>query len=161
VRVRRIRPRDRVVTADELAAAISRHTRIFCITWVHSFSGYVADLEALGQVCRERGVFLVVNGSQAVGVRPIDVQTAPIDALVSVGFKWLCGPYGTGFAWIRPQLRARLQQIKAYWLAQLTQADLLAMTLTSRSGLPGTTSMSSVRPTSTTSCRGPSPSNMC
>jgi cysteine desulfurase / selenocysteine lyase len=124
VRTRRIRPRDRVVTADELAEAISGRTKIFCITWVHSFSGYVADLEALGQVCQERGVFLVVNGSQAVGVRPIDVQIAPIDALVSVGFKWLCGPYGTGFTWIRPRLRARLRQIKAYWLAQLTQADL-------------------------------------
>jgi selenocysteine lyase/cysteine desulfurase len=124
VRVRRIVPADRVVAPDELAAAITPRTRVFCTTWVHSFSGYAVDLDALGQICRERGVFFVANGSQAVGARPIDVGATPIDALVSVGFKWLCGPYGTGFAWIRPELRERLWQTKAYWLAQLTQADL-------------------------------------
>jgi selenocysteine lyase/cysteine desulfurase len=124
VRVRRVRPAARVVTAAELDAAITPDTRLFCAPWVHSFSGYTVDLDALGQICRDRGVFLVVNGSQAVGARPVDVSTAPIDALISVGFKWLCGPYGTGFAWIRPQLRDRLTPIKAYWLAHLTQADL-------------------------------------
>jgi cysteine desulfurase/selenocysteine lyase len=124
VSVRRVRPADRVVTADELAAAITPRTRVFCVTWVHSFSGRVADLDALGAVCRERGVLFVVNGSQAVGARPVDVGGAPVDALVSVGFKWLCGPYGTGFAWIAPRLRERLVPPKAYWLAYLSQRDL-------------------------------------
>ena len=124
VRVHRIRPRARVVTADELAAAITDRTRLFCTTWVHSFSGHVADLDALGEVCREHGVWFVVNGSQGVGARPIDVTAAPIDALISVGFKWLCGPVGTGFTWLHPRLRERLTRVKAYWLAQLSQADL-------------------------------------
>jgi cysteine desulfurase / selenocysteine lyase len=124
VRVRRIRPRKPVVAPDELAAAITPRTRLFCMTWVHSFSGYVADLDALGEVCRDRGVFLVVNGSQAIGARPVDVSAVPVDALIGVGFKWLCGPYGTGFAWIRPELRDRLARVKAYWLAQLSQRDL-------------------------------------
>jgi selenocysteine lyase/cysteine desulfurase len=124
VRVRRVRPAARVITAGELDAAITSDTRLVCVPWVHSFSGYTTDLDALGQTCRDRGVFLVINGSQAVGVRQVDVSAAPIDALISVGFKWLCGPYGTGFAWIRPELRARLIPTKAYWLAHLTQADL-------------------------------------
>jgi cysteine desulfurase / selenocysteine lyase len=124
VRVRRLRPAGRMITAGELDAAITPDTRLFCAPWVHSFSGYAADLDALGQTCRDKGVFLVVNGSQAVGARPVDVSTAPIDALISVGFKWLCGPYGTGFAWIHPALRDRLIPTKAYWLVHLTQADL-------------------------------------
>jgi hypothetical protein len=48
----------------------------------------------------------------------------PVDALVSAGFKWLCGPYGTGFCWISRQLRERLEPPKAYWLSMLTQEDL-------------------------------------
>ncbi|GIJ44356.1 aminotransferase [Virgisporangium aliadipatigenens] len=124
VTTRRVRPADRMVTADELAAAVTPRTRLFCVTWVHSFSGKVADLDALGAVCRERGVHFVVNGSQAVGARPLDVSRAPVDALVSVGFKWLCGPYGTGFAWLSPALRAVLVPPKAYWLAYLSQRDL-------------------------------------
>jgi cysteine desulfurase / selenocysteine lyase len=124
VSVRRIRPSAKVVAPGELERAITPRTRLFCAPWVHSFSGCTADLDALGEICRRRGVYLVVNASQALGARPIDVGRAPIDALVSAGFKWLCGPYGTGFAWIRPSLRERLVQTKAYWLAQLTQADL-------------------------------------
>jgi selenocysteine lyase/cysteine desulfurase len=124
ISVRRIRPRAKVVAADELEQAITSRTRLFCTPWVHSFSGATADLDALGEICRRRGVFLVVNASQALGARPIDVGRVPVDALVCVGFKWLCGPYGTGFSWIRPALRERLVQTKAYWLAQLTQADL-------------------------------------
>ena len=99
-------------------------TRLLCLTWVHSLSGWAIDLEAIGAICRARGVTFVVNGAQAVGVRPIDVRTAPIDALVSVGWKWLLGPYATGFCWIRPELLARLQYNQTYWLSMLTADDL-------------------------------------
>jgi cysteine desulfurase/selenocysteine lyase len=62
-------------------------------------------------------VLLVVNASQALGARPLDVTTTPVDAVVACGYKWLCGPYGTGFAWLHPELLARLQPQQAYWLA--------------------------------------------
>jgi selenocysteine lyase/cysteine desulfurase len=122
--VRRLRPAHTVVDPPELAAAITPRTRLFCTTWVNSFTGGTADLAALGAVCRDRGVVFVVNGSQAVGTRPFDAASTPVDALVSVGFKWLCGPYGTGFMWLAPHLRERLVPTKAYWLAHLSQRDL-------------------------------------
>ena len=116
VKVRLLRPNHGRLDADQLAAELSPSTRVLCSSWVFSFSGVAVDLEALGEVCRERGVRFVVNGSQAVGARPIDVTAAPIDALVCAGFKWLCGPYATGFAWIRPELLATLTYAPAYWL---------------------------------------------
>ncbi len=122
--VRQLRPRGVVVEADELAAAITARTRLFCTTWVHSFSGYAIDVDGLGAVCRDHGVTFMVNASQAAGARPIDLAQTPVDALTSVGHKWLCGPYGSGFCWIRPALRARLAPTKAYWQAMLTAADL-------------------------------------
>lgn len=124
VRVRRIHPAGRVVSPEELNRASSPRTRVFCTTWVHSFSGYAVDVYALGTVCRERGIHFVVNASQALGARPVELVRAPIDALVSAGFKWLCGPYGTGLCWIRPELRERLVPTKAYWLAMQSQEDL-------------------------------------
>jgi selenocysteine lyase/cysteine desulfurase len=124
IRVVRIRPHGHVVEPDELRAAITPRTRLFCTTWVHSFSGFTVDLEGLGAICREHGVRFVVNGSQALGACPLDLSAAPVDAFISVGFKWLCGPYGTGFAWIRPEFRDRLRPTKAYWLAMQTARDL-------------------------------------
>jgi selenocysteine lyase/cysteine desulfurase len=58
-----------------------------------------------------------VNASQALGARPVDVATTPVDALVCCGYKWLCGPYGTGFTWLHPDLLPRLRPQQAYWLA--------------------------------------------
>jgi selenocysteine lyase/cysteine desulfurase len=124
VRVARLQPRDRVIVPDELEAAITPRTRVFCTTWVHSFSGFAVDLEALGAICRARGVIFVVNASQALGTRPIDVTRASVDAVTCAGWKWLCGPYGTGFCWISPALRDRLQRQKAYWLTTQTADDL-------------------------------------
>jgi selenocysteine lyase/cysteine desulfurase len=123
-RVVRIQPRDHVIAPDELEAAITPRTRVFCTTWVHSFSGCAIDLEALGAICQARGVFFVLNASQALGARPIDLTRAPVDAITCAGWKWLCGPYGAGFCWIAPQLRRQLRRVKAYWLSLQTAEDL-------------------------------------
>ena len=122
--VTRIEPTGTVVEPEDLARHVSPKTRALCLTWVHSFTGWAIDLDAIGRFCRERGVTFVVNASQAIGARPLDVTTAPVDVIVSVGFKWLCGPYGTGFCWIRPELRERLLPAKAYWLSMFTADDL-------------------------------------
>lgn len=124
VRVRLLHSQRPLPAPDELRKAISPRTRLFCTTWVHSFSGFAADLDGLGSVCHQRGVTFVVNASQALGARPLDVREVPLDALISVGFKWLCGPYGTGFCWIKPDLLASLQYNQTYWLAEMTADDL-------------------------------------
>lgn len=124
VGVRLLRPEARPLSAHELAAALTPATRVFCASWVFSFFGDAIDVDALGAVCREREVLFVLNGAQAVGVRPLDVSAAPVDAVVGCGFKWLCGPYGTGFAWIRPDVLETLEYEQAYWLAQLSDDDL-------------------------------------
>ncbi len=49
---------------------------------------------------------------------------APVDALVCAGWKWLCGPYATGFCWIRRDLLAGLVYNQTYWLSMLTSDDL-------------------------------------
>ncbi|HZD78772.1 MAG TPA: aminotransferase class V-fold PLP-dependent enzyme [Actinomycetota bacterium] len=129
VTIRMIEPQDEVLTPDEVQAALTHRTRVVCLTWVHSFSGQVADLQGVGRACRSRGAWMVVNGSQAVGAMPIDVQALPVDALVSAGFKWLCGPYGTGVCWLRPELADALRPTKLYWLSALTADDLAAPSL--------------------------------
>ena len=124
IHVRRLRPAGLVLQPDELAAAITPSTRVVCTSWVHSFSGQLFDIEAIGSICRAHGVRYVVNGSQCVGARPTPVHRLPIDALISVGFKWLCGPYGTGFCWVHPELLRSLEVNQRYWLSMQTSDDL-------------------------------------
>lgn len=124
VRIRYIKPKYHLPEPEELKENISSATKLFCTTWVHSFSGKTADITALGEMCRANGITFVVNASQALGALPLDVSELPVDAVVSVGFKWLCGPYGTGFCWMQPDLLRSLEYNQAYWLTSLTADDL-------------------------------------
>jgi selenocysteine lyase/cysteine desulfurase len=124
VKIRYIRPRNHVPEPDELQANVTASTRLFCTTWVHSFSGWAVDAEALGTICRASDITFVLNASQALGARPLRVSSTPVDAVTSVGFKWLCGPYGTGFLWLRPDLRESLIYNQAYWRSMQTADDL-------------------------------------
>ncbi|MBL8203176.1 MAG: aminotransferase class V-fold PLP-dependent enzyme [Blastocatellia bacterium] len=122
--VRFIEPRNSVMEVDDLLAHLTPATKLVCVTWVHSFSGFAVDAQALGAVCRAHNVLFVMNTSQALGARPFSVTTMPVDAISNVGFKWLCGPYGTGFCWMRPELRESLDYNQSYWLAMQTADDL-------------------------------------
>jgi selenocysteine lyase/cysteine desulfurase len=131
VRVRPLRPAGETLSAAELTAAIGPRTRLLAVTWVDSFTGRTLDLPELGAACRQAGVLFVVNASQALGARPLDVSATPVDAVVACGYKWLCGPYGTGFAWLRPDLLDRLRPQQAYWLAMQAGRGLDQMRETS------------------------------
>jgi cysteine desulfurase/selenocysteine lyase len=131
VRVRPLRPAGELLSGAEVAAAIGPRTRLLAVTWVDSFTGRTLDLHELGAVCRQAGVLFVVNASQALGARPLAVSATPVDAVVACGYKWLCGPYGTGFAWLHPDLLDRLRPQQAYWLAMQAGRGLDQMRETS------------------------------
>jgi cysteine desulfurase / selenocysteine lyase len=116
VSVRRASTEHGMLTAEALASQLGGRTRIVCISWVNSFSGRLNDLASLGSVCSDRGVFFVVNATQGLGSLTLDVGAVQVDAVTSCGFKWLCGPYGTGFCWLHPELQAQLDPHQAYWL---------------------------------------------
>lgn len=116
VTVRFIQARVGRVEPQQLALEISPRTRLFCTSWVNSFSGCAIDVDGIGQICRARQVTFVLNASQGLGARVLDVQTSTVDAITCCGFKWLCGPYATGFCWLTPPLRESLTPRHAYWL---------------------------------------------
>ncbi|MBV9604951.1 MAG: aminotransferase class V-fold PLP-dependent enzyme [Solirubrobacterales bacterium] len=122
VRLRMVPAPSGALEPEQLQAALSDRTRVVCSSWVFSFTGRSIDVRALVEVCRDHGeITFVLNGSQAVGARPADVRQLGVDAIVSCGFKWLCGPYATGFAWLRRDLIDRLDYRQGYWLAQVDE----------------------------------------
>jgi selenocysteine lyase/cysteine desulfurase len=104
------------IDPEELACQIRPRTRLFCTSWVNSFTGRTIDIDSIGQVCKRKSVTFVLNASQGLGARVLDVQSSLLDAVTCCGFKWLCGPYATGFCWLAPELRESLTIRHAYWL---------------------------------------------
>jgi selenocysteine lyase/cysteine desulfurase len=119
-----IKVRAAQIEAQQLALEISSRTRLFCVSWVSTFNGYAIDVNAIAQVCKNNQVIFVLNASQALGARVLDVGTTPIDAVTCTGSKWLCGPYGTGFCWLAPALRDSLVLQHSYWLTMLAGRPL-------------------------------------
>jgi cysteine desulfurase/selenocysteine lyase len=116
VTVRFIEARAGHMEPQQLALEISPQTRLFCTSWVNSFSGHAIDVDGVGQVCKKNQVIFVLNAAQGLGARVLDVKNSPVDAVTCCGYKWLCGPYATGFCWLASALRKSLTIRHAYWL---------------------------------------------
>ena len=115
--VRRLELGTPVLDPERLASELTPRTRIVAVNWVRSLTGHMVDLGGLLEVCERRGVDLVVNATQGLGALPLDVGAVPVAAVTCSGFKWLLGPYATGFAWVRPDVLGTLRPVQAYWLA--------------------------------------------
>jgi len=108
---------DGVVTPESIAEALTPKTRLLALSAVQFLSGYRADLRQIGQLCRSRGVVFVVDGIQAVGAVPFDVQDLLVDALAAGAQKWQMAPQGTGFLYVSEALQERIQQQHVGWLS--------------------------------------------
>lgn len=111
VEVRRVPSRGNRVAIDDVRAAITPRTRLLSTSFVQFASGFRADLDALGNLCRERDLFFFVDAIQGLGAFPLDVQRSGIDALAADGHKWLLAPEGAGFAYVRREWVERLHPI--------------------------------------------------
>jgi cysteine desulfurase/selenocysteine lyase len=97
---------------------------ILAISAVQFTSGWVADLPALGRVCRAHGTWFVVDGIQSVGQMPLDVHAAGVDVLATGCHKWLCSPFGTGFTYLRRELIGLVEPRVVGWTSMAASANL-------------------------------------
>lgn len=111
VEVRTVPSRGPRVHIDDIWNAMDTRTAVVAVSAVEFASGFRADLDALGRLCRENGIFFFVDAIQALGVFPIDVQKTPIDALSADGHKWLLGPEGAGIGYVRREWVDRLHPV--------------------------------------------------
>src|ERR687890_738257 len=71
----------------------------------HWTDGSLVDLARVGEGVREAGAALVVDAIQSLGAHPFDVSDVRPDFLVAASYKWLLGPYGVGFMYVREEYR--------------------------------------------------------
>jgi len=88
------------VSADDVARELKKNTSLVVLTHASNVTGAVNDIAAIGRICRERGVPLLIDAAQSAGCVPIDVQAMCVDFLAFSGHKGLLGPQGTGGLYI-------------------------------------------------------------
>jgi cysteine desulfurase/selenocysteine lyase len=112
-----VSPRERFLTADDVIAALTPKTRLVSISLVRFDNGVLLDAARIAAACHAQGALLLLDASQACGAVPIDVGAMGVDFLVSAGYKFLLGPFGTGFFWAKPEHVASMRPGPFYWMA--------------------------------------------
>ncbi|SAK55195.1 aminotransferase, class V [Caballeronia hypogeia] len=91
---------------NEIAAAktfepfIDERTKVVTLSHVTFHAGQVHDLASIGKLCKERGIYLVVDAMQSVGVIPVDVKALNISVLAAGTHKGLLVPQGLGILYV-------------------------------------------------------------
>lgn len=107
---------------EALRGLIDDRTRLIAVTHMPTYSGLINPVADVGAVARAAGVPFLLDACQTVGQLPIDVREIGCDMLAAAGRKWLRGPRGTGFLWVRREFAEGLHplggdQHSATWAA--------------------------------------------
>jgi len=120
--------RDGLLDEEGVLAAIDGEgVRVAALSWVGFATGFVADLDRISAACRARGVTLVVDGMQGVGVLPLDLRRTRIDMLACGGQKWLLSPWGSGFTYVRPEILETIVPQPVSWMGVRGSDDFSAL----------------------------------
>ena len=93
---------------DVFKATIRPDTIFVSVMAVNNETGVIQDLNAIGSICREKGIIFHVDAAQATGKMPLDMASMPID-LMSLASHKTYGPKGIGALYVRRKPRVRLE----------------------------------------------------
>jgi selenocysteine lyase/cysteine desulfurase len=124
VETRQVAPRADVELAiDDLLAAASERTRLIAVSWVGYATGWRIDVGELVERAHARGIMVLLDAIQGLGVFPLDVTRTPVDFLAADGHKWLLGPEGAGVFYLRREHLELLHPMNVGWHSVPKAAD--------------------------------------
>jgi cysteine desulfurase / selenocysteine lyase len=152
VTVRFVKDRGGRYEAEDVERLIGRRTRAVCLSLVNYGHGFRAPIEAIGEICCRRGVWLVVDAIMALGALRVDAPAIGADIISAHGYKFLLSGFGVAVCYCSPRARRELrvaevgykamEQVRIYGDAQPNFAAMtgraLAFTATARRFEAGT-----------------------
>lgn len=101
----RFLPMTQVVNADTFKQAADERTRVISLSHVTFHAGHKFDIESIAAFCKEKGILLVVDAMQSVGVTPIDLKAMGVSVMVCGSHKGLLVPQGLGILYISNEVK--------------------------------------------------------
>ncbi len=107
---------------DAVLTALDDSVAVVSVPNVHWTDGALVDLEAVAARARDVGARLVIDGSQSIGAMPFDVTALRPDFVITVGYKWLLGPFGVAYLWVADEHRDG-EPIEENWILRAGSED--------------------------------------
>lgn len=112
---------------DAIVSVIDRQTAVVAVANCRWTNGELIDLARVAAAARRHDAALVVDASQSLGAYPFDVAEIRPDFLVTVGYKWLLGPYGLGYMYVADRWHAKGVPLEESWLNRDGAEDFAAL----------------------------------
>jgi selenocysteine lyase/cysteine desulfurase len=97
---------------------INGHTAIVPLTHVCFKNGFRSDVDAVVRIAHEAGALVMLDDYQDCGTRPVDVKAMDLDFYVTGTLKYLLGPPGLAFMYVRKELISTVAPTVTGWFAQ-------------------------------------------
>ncbi|MCX6277482.1 MAG: aminotransferase class V-fold PLP-dependent enzyme [Bacteroidetes bacterium] len=95
------------IDPEDIRKAIRKNTKMVVVNHSSNVIGTVQPIAEIGKICREAGVWFVVDSSQSAGAIPIDMKAMNVDVIVFTGHKCLMGPTGIGGSYVMENVPVR------------------------------------------------------
>jgi selenocysteine lyase/cysteine desulfurase len=113
---------------ENILEKINTNTGIIAIPNCHWIDGTWIDLKKISDAAKTVGSYLVLDLSQSLAVLPIDIENIQPDFAVSVGYKWLLGPYGLGYLYVSKKWQQEGEPLEYSWFTRKGSEDFAALT---------------------------------
>ena len=91
--------------AERLASVVDERTAAVIVSHIDARTGFRHDLRTLAGVAHESGARLIVDAAQSAGAASVDAEEDGVDFIAGTVMKWLLGPPGVGFLYVRRRIR--------------------------------------------------------
>jgi len=127
VDVRIAKSENGAVSTDVIEELVDTRTRALVVSHISYLNGFRHDLSKLASIIHHYGGYLVVDGTQSIGTIPIDVTKEKVDFFTGAPYKWLLGPPGVGFFYIKEELIPLFSPDRLGWSSTENYALLESM----------------------------------
>lgn len=98
-----------VETLERIAALITKRTRVIAVPHIPCTQGQVLPVKEICKLARDKGIYSCIDGAHGPGMMPLNLHDMGCDTYASCCHKWMLGPKGTGFLYVRAEFGAVLQ----------------------------------------------------
>jgi selenocysteine lyase/cysteine desulfurase len=116
-----------IIPLEAYERSIDKHTAIVPLTHVSFINGFRSDVAAVARLAHERGAAVFLDGYQDCGTRPVDVKAMDVDFYVTGALKYLLGPPGLAFLYVK---RSRIDSLTPTLTSWMAQRDVFAFNTT-------------------------------
>jgi|LSQX01.1.fsa_nt_gb selenocysteine lyase/cysteine desulfurase len=113
VEIELVKNRDGRILVEDIEKAFDEKVKMVVLSSVQWCNGWRVDLKALGELCKRKGIYLVVDAVHQVGAVNLDLSQVHVDILVTGGHKWLNAPFGCGILYVNNEIVNDLEP--AFW----------------------------------------------